>query len=107
MNKQIGDEHPHLRRGNTRRLTRRFGKEHARKATIATAHTRIRIAWAVMARIETYREDGGDYYDRRQAQHNQHLAVRYEKTLERLGYQVTLAPPDLDAPNRTDPDPIP
>lgn len=80
-----------------RRLARRFGKEHARKAAVAVAHTLIRIAWAVMARNEDYREDGADFYDRREARNAQHLAVRYQKTLERLGYQVTLIPPDPDA----------
>jgi transposase len=77
-----------------RRLVRRFGREHAKKAAVAVAHTLLRIAWAVMARGEDYREDGGDFYEQRQARHAQHLAARYQKTLERLGYQVTLIPPD-------------
>ncbi|WP_214111420.1 IS110 family transposase [Acrocarpospora catenulata] len=77
-----------------RRLIRRFGPAHAKKAAVAVAHTLLRVAWAVMARQEDYREDGGDFYDRRQARHAQHLAVRYQKTLERLGYHVTLIPPD-------------
>jgi transposase len=80
-----------------RRLVRRFGKQHAKKAAVAVAHTMIRIAWAVMAHGEDYREDGGDFYDRRQARHADYLATRYQKTLERLGYQVTLIPPDPPA----------
>jgi transposase len=77
-----------------RRLVRRFGKEHAKKAAVAVAHTLLRIAWAVMAREQDYAEDGADYYDHREARHAQHLAARYRRTLERLGYQVTLIPPD-------------
>ncbi|WP_214107281.1 IS110 family transposase [Acrocarpospora catenulata] len=79
-----------------RRLIRRFGPAHAEKAAVAVAHTLIRIDWAVMATGQDYREDGGDFYDRRQARQAQHLAERYQKTLERLGYQVTLIPPGPD-----------
>jgi transposase len=76
------------------RLARRFGKQNVKKAAVAVAHTLIRIAWAVMAGNTDYREDGADFYDQRDARHAQHLAARYQRTLERLGYQVSLIPPD-------------
>ncbi|MCW2881174.1 MAG: hypothetical protein JWQ95_5274 [Sphaerisporangium sp.] len=87
-----------------RRLTRRFGKQHAKKAAVAVAHTLLRIAWAVMARNEAYREDGADFYAQREARHAQHLAARYQKTLERLGYQVALIPPDPATVHTPDPE---
>jgi transposase len=81
-----------------RRLVRRFGKGHEKKAATAVAHTLIRIAWTVMARERDYAEDGEDFYDRRVARHREHLAVRYQQALQRLGYQVTLSPIDTDPP---------
>ncbi|WP_344830640.1 transposase [Nonomuraea dietziae] len=62
-----------------RRLVRRFGRQHAKKAAVATAHTLLRVCWAVMARGEDYREDGGDFYDRREARQTHYLAARYQK----------------------------
>ncbi|GAA0378568.1 hypothetical protein Acor_69580 [Acrocarpospora corrugata] len=57
----------------------------------------LRIAWAVMSRQEEdYRQDGGDLHDRREARRGQHLAERYQKTLEHLGYRVTLISPGPD-----------
>jgi len=48
-----------------RRLARRFGKGHEKKAAIAVARTLICIAWAVMARGQDYADAGEDYYDQR------------------------------------------
>ncbi|MFI7700588.1 IS110 family transposase [Nonomuraea sp. NPDC049480] len=87
-----------------RRLVRRFGKQHAKKAAVATAHTLLRVCWVVMARGEDYREDGGDFYDRREARQAHYLAARYQKTLERLGYQVTLIAPSPGPADQPDPD---
>jgi transposase len=44
-----------------RRLARRFGKGHEKKAAIAVARTLICIAWAVMARGHDYAGAGEDY----------------------------------------------
>ena len=79
-----------------RRLARRFGKGNEKKAATAVAHTLIRIAWTVMARDRDYAEDGEDFYDRRAVRHREHLAIRYQQALQRLGYQVTLTPVEED-----------
>ncbi|WP_157253576.1 transposase [Nonomuraea typhae] len=71
-----------------RRLSRRFGKAHAKKAATAVAHTLLRIAWAIMAHGGVHREDGADFYDQRQARHAEHVAARSIVLLERLGYRV-------------------
>ena len=42
-----------------RRLARRFGKGHEKKAAIVVARTLICIAWAVMARGQDYAGAGG------------------------------------------------
>jgi transposase len=45
-----------------RRLARRFGKGHEKKAAVAVAHTLICIAWSVLSRGQDYAEAGEDYY---------------------------------------------
>src|SRR6266516_4002496 len=58
-----------------RRLARRFGKGNENKAAVAVAHTRLRIAWAVMKYDGGY-ADATDYYERRDQRNREHL-VRY------------------------------
>ena len=82
-----------------RRLARRFGKGHEKKAAVAVAHTLICIAWAVLSRGEDYAEAGEDYYEQRDRRNREHL-IRHHKqhALARLGYQVTLIPPGDGSP---------
>ena len=81
-----------------RRLARRFGKGHEKKAAIAVAHTLICIAWAVMARGQDYTDAGEDYYDQRDQRNREHLIRHHQQALARLGYQVTLIPPGDGSP---------
>ena len=81
-----------------RRLARRFGKQHAKKAAVAVAHTLIRIAWAVMKDNSDYTEAGADFYDRRDQRNRDHLVKHHYQALTRLGYQVSLLTPDGDQP---------
>ena len=76
-----------------RRLARRFGKDHEKKAATAVAHTLICIAWAVMAHGQDYADAGEDYYDQRDQRNREHLIRHHQQALARLGCQVTLAPP--------------
>jgi len=76
-----------------RRLARRFGKGHEKKAAIAVAHTLICIAWAVLSRGEDYAEAGEDYYEQRDRRNREHLIRHHQQALARLGCQVTLTPP--------------
>ena len=81
-----------------RRLARRFGKGHEKKAAIAVAHTLICIAWAVMARGQDYADAGEDYYDQRDQHNREHLIRHHQQALARLGCQVTLIPPGDGSP---------
>ena len=74
-----------------RRLARRFGKGHEKKAAVAVAHTLICIAWAVLSRGEDYAEAGQDYYEQRDQRNREHL-VRY--------HQHALAPRPPGHPGR-------
>ena len=76
-----------------RRLARRFGQGHEKKAAVAVAHTLICIAWAVMSRGQDYAETGEDYYDQRDRRSHEHLIRHHQQALARLGCQVTLIPP--------------
>jgi transposase len=76
-----------------RRLARRFGRGHEKKAATAVAHTLICIAWAVMHYDGDYTEAGADYYDRRDARSHDSIVRHHQQALARLGYQVTLIPP--------------
>jgi len=60
-----------------------------KKAVVALAHTLLRIVYHVLADGTTYRELGGDYYDR---QHHQRAARRGIRLLQTQGYRVTLEP---------------
>jgi hypothetical protein len=57
--------------------------------TAELAHAPLRIAYHVLAHGTTYRELGGDYYDRH---HVQRLTRRAIRLLEGKGYRVTLEP---------------
>jgi transposase len=81
-----------------RRLTRRFGRGNEKKAATAVAHTLLCIAWAVMKYDADYAEAGADYYDRRDQRNHEHLVRHHQQALARLGYQVTLTPPDDGSP---------
>jgi transposase len=81
-----------------RRLARRFGKGHEKKAAIAVARTLTCIAWAVMARGQDYAGAGEDYYDQRDQRYREHLIRHHQQALARLGYQVTLIPPGDSTP---------
>jgi len=69
-----------------RRVLRQRGPK---KATVALAHALLRIAYHVLADGTTYRELGGDYYDR---QHTRRVTRRAIQLLERQGYRITLEP---------------
>jgi len=57
----------------------------SKRATVAVAHTILVIAYHILSRGTTYRELGGDYFDRRsQDKLVNHLAKR----LARLGYRI-------------------
>ena len=81
-----------------RRLARRFGKGHEKKAAIAVAHTLICIAWAVMARGQDYADAGEDYYDQRDQRNREHLIRHHQQAPARLGCQVTSVPPGYSSP---------
>jgi len=81
-----------------RRLARRFGKGHEKKAAVAVAHTLICIAWPVLSRGQDYAEAGEDYYEQRDRRDREHLIRRHQQALARPGYQVTLIPPGDGTP---------
>jgi transposase len=81
-----------------RRLARRFGKDHEKKAATAVAHTLICIAWAVMAHGQDYADAGEDYYDQRDQRNRDHLIRHHQQALARLGCQVSLVPPGDGSP---------
>jgi transposase len=69
-----------------RRLARHRGR---RRALIAVGHSILVIVYHLLKDGTDYQDLGGDYFDRHHAPHLQKQLVR---RLERLGYQVTLAP---------------
>lgn len=68
------------------RLSARRG---AKKAAVAVGHTLLVIVYPVLAEERDYQELGGNYFDEWDRQAVQKQLVR---RLEKLGYQVTLAP---------------
>jgi transposase len=68
------------------RLVGRRGKK---KAVRAVAHSILVIAYHLIQRNEPYRDLGGDYFDKRRPEST---TKRLVKRLEKLGYQVSLAP---------------
>jgi len=70
-----------------RRIAARRGRK---KAIMAVAHSILVIAYHLVKNQETYRELGGDYFDKRKPQT---IARRLVRRLEKLGYCVTLEQP--------------
>ncbi len=71
------------------RLVPRRGKK---KATIAVGHTLLVIVYHVLAEEKDYQELGGNFFDEHDRQAVQKRLVH---RLEKLGYEVTLAPTSL------------
>ena len=69
-----------------RRLTARRGKK---RALVAVGHTILVIAYHVLRDGTTYRELGGDFFERL---HPERLTRSLVRRLEKLGHKVTLAP---------------
>jgi transposase len=67
----------------TRTRTRRG----ANRATTAVAHSILTACWHMLQTGETYRDPGGDYYQRRDPER---VTKRLVAQLERLGHTVTL-----------------
>jgi len=74
------------------RLAARRGKK---RAIVAVAHAILVIAYHLIKRQESYRELGGDYFDR---QHPETTAKRLVKRLETLGYTVSIQQPPASVP---------
>jgi transposase len=83
-----------------RRLARRFGKGHEKKAAVAVAHTLLNIAWAVMRYDAGYIDAGTGYYDRRDQRNREHLIRYHQNALARLGIPVTGTPPPPGNPGQ-------
>jgi transposase len=81
-----------------RRLARKFGKGHEKKAAVAVAHTLLNIAWAVMRYDSDYIDAGTDYYEQRDRRNLEHLVRYHQNALARLGVQVTVTPPGDGTP---------
>lgn len=61
-----------------------------RRAIIAVAHALLVTAYYVILREQSYAELGADYFERRQE--TEHHKDRLVRQLQRLGYEVTVAP---------------
>jgi transposase len=73
-----------------RRLHRRLGKNGAKKAAVALAHTILVIIWHVLTNDVPYTDLGSDYYTRRDdPDARKHRLLRQ---LQDLGYTVELTP---------------
>jgi transposase len=68
---------------------RKAGKHGIRKAIVALAHRLLIIAFCILRDGTTYREAGGDYFDRLNPERTRNRLVR---RLQRLGLEVTLKP---------------
>lgn len=68
-------------------LLRVAARRGMKKAVIAVAHRILIIAWHILRDGSVYRENGGDYYDRRNPVAT---ARRLTERLQRLGFEVTL-----------------
>jgi hypothetical protein len=60
-----------------------------KKAAVAVAHRILMLAYYIIRDGSIYREVGGDVYDRRNPERT---AQRLARRLQRIGYEVTLAP---------------
>jgi len=65
------------------------GRQGLKKATIAVAHQLLRIAYHIIRDGGSYRELGGNYFDRLHPERTRNRLVR---RLENLGLEVTLQP---------------
>lgn len=70
-----------------RRLTTKLGKK---RALVAVGHSILVIAWHLLLRQTTYKDLGGDYFDRCNAHAYRRNLIR---KLEALGLTVTVEPP--------------
>jgi transposase len=61
----------------------------AKKAAVAVAHRILTLAYYIIRDGSIYREAGGDVYDRRNPERT---AKRLARRLQRIGFEVTLAP---------------
>ncbi len=66
------------------KLARRMSKK---KALVAVAHTILVIVYYVMKRRESYKELGGDYFEKQQVEQRSRRLIRQ---LESLGLRVTV-----------------
>ena len=73
-----------------RRLHRRFGKNGAKKAAVAIAHTILVIVWHVLTNNTEYVDLGTDYYTRRDDPETRKNRLIHQ--LQDLGYTVELVP---------------
>ncbi len=69
-----------------RRLSAKRG---AKRATIAVAHSLLETIYHMLRRRQTFRDLGGDHFERLQGERFQRYLVR---KLEERGYKVTLEP---------------
>ncbi len=60
-----------------------------KKAIVAVCHRLLVIAFHIIRDGTSYREHGGNFFDRL---HARHTAQRLTNRLEQLGYEVTLVP---------------
>jgi transposase len=67
-----------------KKLVRRIGKK---KALVALGHSILVIAYHILKNRASYRELGGDYFDRQNVESQR---ARYIKTLEALGLKVSV-----------------
>jgi len=65
------------------------GRQGLKKATIAVAHQLLRIAYHIIRDGGSYRELGGNYFDRLHPERTRNRLVR---RLENLGLEVTVQP---------------
>ncbi|WP_344620924.1 transposase, partial [Dactylosporangium salmoneum] len=73
-----------------RRLHRRFGKNGAKKAAVALAHSILVITWHVLTNNTAYVDLGADYYTRRDNPETRKNRLVHQ--LQDLGYTVELTP---------------
>ena len=71
---------------------RKAGKHGIRKAIVAVAHRLLVIGYCMLRDGSTYRELGGDYFDRLHPERTRNRLVR---RLQRLGLEVSLRPSPL------------
>ena len=69
-----------------RRLARSIGKQ---KAIVATERTLLTIIWTLLSTGAFYDEPGPDWYTR---QHPERAKARAIRTLDHLGFNVTITP---------------